>query len=132
MKLPEHFILIDDDPFNNILNKIVLNKAFSNTKVIGFTEPEDGLDYIIKQYSTTPVSTVIFLDINMPTLTGWEVMDKISTYSDRWKDKITIFLLSSSIDPQDKRKAAQNPLVRDYLEKPLSIELVVSLFNSND
>ena len=131
MKLPEFFMLIDDDIFSNILCKAVLKEIFANIDVVGFTEPEKGLEYIKNEYADNPVSAVLFLDINMPTLNGWEVMDIIAHYPESIKKNLTIFILSSSIDPLDKEKANENPLVSGYLEKPLSRKVLESLFFAN-
>ena len=128
MKLPERFILIDDDPFNNKLCKNILNKIYKNIEVIGFTEPEKGIDYILNEYSENPVYTVLFLDINMPTLNGWQVVEKISHMSDNICMNIVIFILSSSIHLVDKTKASENPIISGYIEKPLNIKRLESIF----
>jgi len=128
MRLPPRFLLIDDDPFNNTLCKRILHKIYTKPEVITFTEPENGLKYIQEEYSKEPLSTVIFLDINMPTLSGWEVLDKIEQFPESVKKHLTIFILSSSINFQDKKRASENPLVTYYLEKPLTKTVLASIF----
>lgn len=58
----------------------------------------------------------------MPGLSGWNVLDKLSMLSKDIKEKISIVMVSSSIDPKDKIKANECSLVIGYLEKPLSIK----------
>ena len=66
LRLPNLFILIDDDPVSNTLCDIILHKAFHKHEVQAFTKPEKGLDFVRKNYLQHPVETTIFLDINMP------------------------------------------------------------------
>ncbi|MEO8087976.1 MAG: hypothetical protein ABI763_14220 [Bacteroidota bacterium] len=64
---------------------------------------------------------ILFLDINMP---GWDFLDNFDNLTEKIKNKIIIYMLSSSIDPSDKQKALENKNVVRYLEKPLSITAV--------
>jgi len=128
MKKPERFLLVDDDPFNNEICNIALTNAFINPEIVEFTEPIDALAYIEAEYAKNPVNTVLFLDINMPLLSGWEVLDKFKNFPDSIKKHFVIFVLSSSIAPQDKQKAKENPLVTDYLEKPVTKQQLLDMF----
>ncbi|UPT68874.1 MAG: response regulator [Sphingobacteriales bacterium JAD_PAG50586_3] len=128
METPQRFLLIDDDPSNNLLTKISIKKVIDNAEVIAHTMPEAGIQYIIDEYAANPVQTVLFLDINMPTLSGWDVLDKFAEIPELIVPNFTIYVLSSSVDPSDKAKAASNNLVAGYLEKPLSREVLKSMF----
>lgn len=128
MNTPQRFLLIDDDPSNNLLTKISIKKVIDGAEVIAHTMPEDGIQYIVDEYTTNPVKTVLFLDINMPTLSGWDVLDKFAEIPHLIEPHFTIYVLSSSVDPADKQKAANNPLVTGYLEKPLSRDTLRNMF----
>lgn len=128
MNIPQRFLLIDDDPSNNLLTKISIKKVLESVDVIDFTVPEKGLEYINAEYNSNPLNTVLLLDINMPTLTGWDVLDKLAEISEVVVPHITIYILSSSVDPADKQKAIVNPLVTGYLEKPLSRDTLRNMF----
>jgi CheY-like chemotaxis protein len=69
---------------------------------------------------------VIFLDLNMPVMNGWEFLDKYNELYQRRKDHIVI--LSSSIDFLDRQKAKLYPVVYDFIEKPLSMDKIRSTF----
>jgi CheY-like chemotaxis protein len=129
MQIPQRFLLIDDDPSNNLLTKISIKKIIENADVVAHTMPENGIQYIIDEYTANPVSTVLFLDINMPTLSGWDVLEKLAEIPDLVVPHFTIYILSSSVDPSDKQKAATNPLVTGYLEKPLSRDTLRSMYS---
>ncbi|MFN4000222.1 response regulator [Algoriphagus sp.] len=112
--------LVDDDPINNLINRRLLGKTGICDRIIEFISAQEALEQInlLKERDTL----LIFLDINMPVLNGWEFLDAYNQlYSDR-EDKIVI--LSSSIDFQDRQKAMEYPRVSGFLEKPLSLEKI--------
>ena len=119
--LPD-FIVIDDDRTNNtICRKIILNVA-PEAKVETFFDPNAGLVHIQSNYGHHKANNVILLlDINMPTLFGWEVLEEFRKFPELTRSHFKIFMLSSSFDYHDKEKANQNPLVSGYIEKPLTV-----------
>ena len=120
-----HFIVIDDDPINNLLCSKNIKKNIQEADVITFTEAEKGLDHIKSFFNVPNVeNAVLFLDINMPIMTGWEFMEEFEKLNSLIKEQIFIYILSSSIDQEDKQKAKNHPDVVDYIEKPLSAEIL--------
>ncbi len=128
MKLPQRFLIIDDDPTNNLLCKIGIQRVIPAADIVSFTIPEKGIAYIKDEYTANPVPTALFLDINMPSLTGWEVLAEFEKMKDLIKDNFTIHILSSSVDPADKERAANNHFVMGYLEKPLNKQSLKVLY----
>ena len=119
------FIVIDDDPVNNRICEIVIRKIFRDASVRTFLEPETGLSYIAGTYNAPGANPVmLLLDINMPTLTGWDVLDYFTKFSEVLINKFTIYILSSSIDAQDKQRASNCHLVSGYIEKPLTLKWI--------
>ncbi|MDR7131417.1 CheY-like chemotaxis protein [Algoriphagus sp. 4150] len=112
--------LVDDDPINNLINKRLLGKVELAENIVEFLEGEEAL---VKLHDITPgQSVLIFLDINMPVLNGWEFLNKYQEIHACRSDKIVI--LSSSIDYQDKLKAKEYHVVSGFLEKPLTLEKI--------
>ena len=64
----------------------------------------------------------------MPELNGWQLLEKLQEMPLPVTECLTVFMLSSSIDPRDKQKADEYPLIKGYIEKPLSKEVLRSLF----
>jgi CheY-like chemotaxis protein len=122
MKSINRFLIIDDDQHNNILCKFVIRGVTKEIEIIDFTLPVEGLQYIESFYGQEHINcpTVLFLDVNMPVMTGWEFLEKYAHLNERIKKQIVIYILSSSVDWSDKEKAAGNPYVKNYLIKPLS------------
>lgn len=126
----KRFMIVDDDPLNNILSKMVLVKLFGDIVVNDFLIPEVALEYIETEYEHQLFEdkTTLFLDINMPTLTGWEFLEKFEAFSERIKDQFNIYILSSSIDSADIHRANLHPLVIDFIEKPLNKVTLTKMF----
>ena len=128
----KRIIILDDDSLHNTLCTFAIKKSFPDIDIdiVGFTNPQEGLNYINAEYTAHPVKTILFLDINMPELSGWQVLEKLKGMPDiiNW---FTIYILSSSLDERDITRAYQNQLVKSYLEKPLTNYLTV-IFSSPD
>jgi CheY-like chemotaxis protein len=67
----------------------------------------------------------------MPVMTGWYVLEKFETFDESIKRKFNIYLVSSSIDQRDKERAKENPIVADYIEKPLTAETLRKIADEN-
>lgn len=114
------FIVIDDDPINNLLCTKNIKKSVQDADVITFTQAEIGLNYIKSNFNMSNVgNAILFLDINMPTMSGWEFMDEFQNFNSEIKGHVSIYILSSSVSEVDKQKAKIHPDVVDYIEKPL-------------
>ncbi len=131
---PLRYIVIDDDPHNNLSCTIAIKSAVTSASIHCFTVPEEGLDYIENEYTKTRIAipTVLFLDINMPSMTGWEVLEKFKNFPVPVKEQITIYILSSSISPIDQELAHANPFVADYIIKPLTKSKVLQIISTNE
>jgi len=123
------FMIIDDDPINNHICSKYIQLAFPGAYTISFTNPQEALDHIQAIYGL-PLSaeTILLLDINMPGLNGWEVLDRFAKFPDEIKKKFRIYILSSSIAWEDKNQADKHPLVSGFIEKPITIEQLQDLF----
>ena len=127
MNTVRKYIIVDDDPFNNILCSIILKNLFGEVDIKTFTVPEEGLAFIENEYMTNLEPAILFLDINMPTLTGWEFIEQYEKFSEEVKKQISIYILSSSVDQRDKDKAKANQYIKDFISKPLKRETILSI-----
>ena len=133
MKTIEQIVFIDDDEINNLISERIVKKIIkSDLKLSSFDYAEEGLRYI---KSETPKMEdykfiLIFLDINMPFLNGWQVLEEIELMGESIHNKLLIFMLSSSIDPTDRMKAFENKLVIDFIEKPLTANTIVQIMKN--
>jgi response regulator RpfG family c-di-GMP phosphodiesterase len=134
MSYLNNFIIIDDDKLNNKLCRTIIEKAYPDSKINDFTDPLKGLQYISDTYSdfSSDQHAVLLLDIMMPIMNAWEFLEKFELLLEPVKNRVRIYILSSSIDNADMKKAQDNKYVEYYLIKPLtkeSIKLIVNVLN---
>ncbi|MEO6327702.1 MAG: response regulator [Ginsengibacter sp.] len=127
MSTIRNYIIIDDDPTNNIICNIMLEMVLGKVGINTFEKPEQGLLFIKKNYSKKFMPAVLFLDINMPTLTGWEFMEEFEKLGKEVKEQIGIYILSSSVDSRDKDKARANKHIKGFISKPLDEQVILSV-----
>ena len=117
------FIIVDDDPINNLICKEFIRLTVREPHhVIDFTSPEKALEYIssYEKQSALQRPVVILLDLNMPTMSGWDFIAQFEKSAPETRDNFRIYIVSSSINPRDMEDAAANPRVKDYVVKPVS------------
>jgi response regulator RpfG family c-di-GMP phosphodiesterase len=126
----KRFLIVDDDPLNNSISRIVLRSSLGAVEVRDFVLPELALEYIENEFTAQQLEdkTTLLLDINMPNITGWEFLEKFETFTAPVRDHFNIYMLSSSVNPEDIQRAKQNPLVIDFIEKPLNKVLLKKIF----
>ena len=109
---------IDDDIINNLLSDRLMKKHHSSYHCRTFTGAEEPLELLKAKGPEIPYA--IFLDINMPRMSGWDFLDEFLGHMP--ETKVKVFMLSSSIDPQDHQKAKHYSAVREFISKPLKEE----------
>jgi len=117
-------LLIDDDDVVNTLHSIVLRQSGLVENIRSVMSGNEGLRVLSAYEKENYWPSIIFVDINMPGMNGWEFIENFKEKFSAYKQKCMICLLSSSLDPRDKEKASKSDLVDFYFSKPLSIDAV--------
>jgi CheY-like chemotaxis protein len=125
--IPLRFIIIDNDPVNNLLCGLAIKDAVVDADIVDFTNPLNAFEYISANNESNNTMNILLLDINMPIWSGWDFADHFEKLDEKIKKHFKIYMLSSSIDNNDKLRAVENKNVVDYIEKPLTEEKVFSL-----
>ena len=112
--------LIDDDELFNFLTANTLQTNNFAGEIKSFTDPKEALKKLEACAEKAQFPDLIFLDINMPVLDGWGFLASYRKLPKELKDSCTLFILSSSIDEDDAKRARINEDVRDFISKPLS------------
>ncbi len=129
----DQILCIDDDPITLMLcKKVIIKSSFSN-KIITAQNGEEALSYFNTfRYTKNKPNEhpqLIFLDLNMPVMGGWEFLDYFNSQEFSEFKTIKVVVLSSTIDPEDLEKAKQYPMVIDFLSKPITRSMLEYLKN---
>jgi CheY-like chemotaxis protein len=130
--MEKKFILVDDDPINNTICEMTIELAQGKANIKSFTNPEIAFDYIKSFYpEIKDDETILFLDLNMPIMTGWEFLERFDNLPMEIKKHINIYILSSTIDDRDKDRSYANKNVNGFLLKPLTKDVVTKIMRSS-
>lgn len=121
------YVLVDDDSLNNLISSATIKRVLDQPNIKDFVDPVEGVNYIKKITPSETSQVVLFLDINMPVMSGWDVLQELEKLEKSTKSKVKVFMLSSSVYREDKEKAYSHSLVVEYIEKPLNIEKFAAL-----
>lgn len=129
MKTVNCILLVDDNPAINALHLMTI-KASKICKEINIaTDGEKALSHLKDlKLNSHSKPDIIFLDINMPRMNGFEFLEKYKLLAENLKSKVVVILTTSS-NPDDKEKAKQYKDVTAFRSKPLTVEMVVEFVN---
>ncbi|WP_162127770.1 response regulator [Flavobacterium phycosphaerae] len=121
MRNIEILALVDDDDTFIFVTKKIIEKTNHVKEVKVFNNGLDALDFLkenLKHSSRLP--EVIFLDLSMPIMDGWQFLNEFVKMETEYTKKITIYVCSSSISPHDISRAKSISAVSDFIIKPIT------------
>jgi CheY-like chemotaxis protein len=129
-------LLIDDNDIDNFINeRMVRGCRFADVVYVN-TSTRSAIEFL-RNLTVNPniqqdvYPTVIFLDINMPILDGFQFLEELEKYDSDFVKQLKVVMLTSSINPEDEEKARKSKLVKDFLHKPLTEDSLKKLMNLN-
>ncbi len=124
----KHVCIIDDDHIYTFTTRKIMEKGDFAGYIEIFKNGKEALAALKPRVeSNTNVPEIIFLDLNMPIMDGWQFLDEFMTPNTQ---KIIIYIVTSSIDPADMDKAKQYSLVTNYVVKPITPERLKQWFEN--
>lgn len=119
----EIICIVDDDEVYQFSVTRTIKAANIVKKILIFSDGEEVFDFLTDNLAEKDeLPDIIFLDINMPYMDGWEFLDNFTKIKPKLPKKITIYLVSSSVSEKDLDKAKAISDVSDYMVKPITIE----------
>jgi CheY-like chemotaxis protein len=119
-------LLIDDDKVSNFLSSLIIKKTIIAEVVKECLDGQEGLDYLKSLSGSTDIPDILFLDLNMPVLDGWQFLNEFSLLDKRVQ--MPIYILTSSNYEGDLIKSKEFDAVKGYIVKPLSKDLATAIF----
>ncbi|MCC8410469.1 response regulator [Mucilaginibacter sp. UR6-1] len=113
-------LLIDDNYIDNFVTSRILESANFAEKIEVYQSPSEAID-ALRDGKVKP--DVIFLDIRMPLMSGFEFLQEYDKLTID-KDNIKMYMLSSSLDPTDIRKSSDNKYITQFIHKPLTFQVL--------
>jgi CheY-like chemotaxis protein len=114
--------VIDDDFVESYITERMIAIAAHPDKVKKYDSAERALlDFSKNKNRPEDLPDIIFLDINMPDMDGFDFLERFDNLDEKIKGKGKIVILSSSLNPRDYEKAISNKYVTRFLSKPLQL-----------
>ncbi|WBA42504.1 response regulator [Hymenobacter canadensis] len=108
--------LIDDDSLSNYLTETLLKMEDFSSDIRTFEAADEALAELLQEPEQP---RVVFLDLNMPLMNGWEFLDALAPYQGRLQGNCRIYILTSSLALADLNRSRHYDLVAGLIHKPI-------------
>jgi CheY-like chemotaxis protein len=121
-----HFIIIDDSIFDSRIAEKVIQNVDSGAVVTIFHDATKAFDFLkeLPHLSHAMQKRVLFVDIQMPIMNGFEFVESFETLPDEIKSGYILYFITSSMNENDIRRGTSYPSVRQFLNKPLTVDML--------
>jgi CheY-like chemotaxis protein len=125
----EKILCVDDDPITLMLCKKVIIKANFSKEILFAQNGQEAIELLLQlqKEQKTLLPELVFLDLNMPVMNGWDFLNEVSNSLTIDLLNTKVIILSSTIDPADYEKAKEYKFVSHFLSKPITVDLLEKL-----
>ena len=131
MSKPFIICIVDDDAVYQFTTRKTIEVHNLARKILIFSDGEEALNFMIDNVANaTDLPDIIFLDINMPIMDGFQFMEEYARLKPRIGKRITIYMVTSSVDSEDIERAKSISEISDYIVKPINPEQFKEIINA--
>jgi CheY-like chemotaxis protein len=129
-------LVIDDDEPTNFFTRMILEESGCVNHIRIVQSGREALEYLAKNETGNPdpdfpSPDLIFLDINMPAMDGWEFLEEYKKLNKDHKAKTITVMLTTSLFPEDKTRAKEIPEISGFENKPITIEKIEKILENH-
>lgn len=129
----EIICIIDDDEVYQYTATKSIKTSSVVKRVLVFNDGEEAFNYLNDNLGVREkLPDIIFLDINMPYMDGWEFMEQFVKIKPNLSKPITVYMISSSVVPDDIAKAKSISDISDYIIKPITQQMFREILDTKD
>ena len=136
MSISLNVCIVDDDDIYQFTMVRTMKSLNLTDNIMVFSDGEEALDFMLDNlHNDKELPDVIFLDIDMPIMDGFQFMEEYVKIKPKLGKKITIYMISSSVDPVDIERAKKISEITDYIVKPIThdqLKLIVGKLRLNE
>ena len=129
MKFVDLVLIVEDNPIDVFINTRVVEQSGLSKEVMAIQSAREALEFLTQRAVESELPDLIFLDIRMPDLDGFEFLQEFSELPQRVLELSKIVMLSSTIDPLELEKARNSPFILAFIPKPLTRDKIIELFD---
>jgi CheY-like chemotaxis protein len=124
-------LLIDDDSATNFINAHLLKMLGYAENIVVRENGREALDYLREESEEGNKPDLIFLDINMPCMNGWEFLEEYKKLDHKTADSVIIVMLTTSPLLDDQLKATAMAEIAEFRNKPLNKAMLQSVLKKH-
>jgi CheY-like chemotaxis protein len=126
------FLLVDDNELTNLFHKKIIERSGYAGDIHVSLNGMEAINYLQGNGENKQLlpPDLIFLDLNMPVMDGWEFIEKYENLPPEKRAKSVVLIVTTSPHPEDKIRAARHNLITKYYTKPLSQEMINEIIST--